>query len=366
MNSVFIFDINKLNLDRLARPIVEGLNKNDIKCKLFFPQNKFIKPNLASLLQYFKDLEYITKELKKHKLVVIFGYRFWDFFVCSVAKKYSIPVYYVQHGIYSPSISRINKSLLRFSDPLLKVISLIITLIKSSSNLQNKFNLISFYFFNIATSKLSHKKIFEIEKGFLYGTYWIEFHNNFPGMYFKNSYICSYPDILTQPVTDESYEYCFICQTYVEDGRLSKQDYLKFLDSLFQKININQKAKVAIKLHPRSDMSLYSKFNDFKFFKYGSIPKSRIYLSGWSTLVFACSLYGNIYLVSPNEDEIPEFLFKFFPKISIKQLNNKESLNLNFVHNKNINFSSYLNTKSETQFQIIIREIQNYFITQKH
>ena len=361
MNSVFIFDINKSNLDRLAQPIVQGLKKKGIKYKLFSPKNKIIKLNLNSFFQYLKDLDYISKEIKNHNLVIIFGYRFWDYFVYCAAEDNSIPVYYVQHGIYSPSISRINKSLFNFSDPLLKIISLIIAFIRCKSTLPEKLYLIFFYFFNIPTNKLSNKKIFNIEKSFLYGEYWIDFHKKFPGMYFETSYICSYPDLLTQQITKKEYQFCFICQTYVEDGRLSRKDYLKFLDKLFSKIDPAKKDKIAIKLHPRSDISLYHKYKDFKFYKYGSIPKSKIYFSGWSTLVFACSLHGNVYLVSPNISEIPNFLFHFFPFISPKQLNRKELLVFEYNKNENLSFSTYLNTNSDPQFKVIIKEILNYF-----
>ena len=55
------------------------------------------------------------------------------------------------------------------------------------------------------------------------------------------------------------YKIVFICQSYVEDGRLSVRSYKSFLKNIFKKIEelgISQK-EIAIKLHPRSDMQFY-------------------------------------------------------------------------------------------------------------
>ena len=47
---------------------------------------------------------------------------------------------------------------------------------------------------------------------------------------------------------------CYIAQTFCEDGRMSKNDYVRIIQDLSKKF----KKDLYVKLHPRSNVSLYS------------------------------------------------------------------------------------------------------------
>ena len=56
---------------------------------------------------------------------------------------------------------------------------------------------------------------------------------------------------------------CYVCQTLVEDDRLNRKQMNYFLNLLLESIGDN---KLYIKLHFRSDMSLYEKFKARKIY----------------------------------------------------------------------------------------------------
>ena len=71
---------------------------------------------------------------------------------------------------------------------------------------------------------------------------------------------------------------------------------------------------IALKLHPRSNVDLYHKY-ELKTFRYGVIPDADVYITGWSSLALLCSLKSNVMISTPLPSEIPKFFLNNFIQI---------------------------------------------------
>ncbi len=98
---------------------------------------------------------------------------------------------------------------------------------------------------------------------------------------------------------------CYIATILVEDGSRSREEFQKFVDALGNVVNKN--TKLYIKLHPRSDVSLYDslKTHNVTIVREGALPSTNIYIGHRSTLL-ARALYETDNLIIwkfPNEKE---------------------------------------------------------------
>lgn len=96
---------------------------------------------------------------------------------------------------------------------------------------------------------------------------------------------------------------CYIATVLVEDGTRTKAEFDVFLKALAETVDIN--TKLYIKLHPRSDISLYDCLRDHnvEFIQEGTLPSTTIYIGHRSTLL-ARALYESDNLIIwrfPNE-----------------------------------------------------------------
>lgn len=98
---------------------------------------------------------------------------------------------------------------------------------------------------------------------------------------------------------------CYIATVLVEDGSRTKEEFGVFIDALSNAIS--RDVKLYIKLHPRSDESLYEKLkhHNVEIVKDGDLPSTTIYIGHRSTLL-ARALYESDNLIIwkfPNEKE---------------------------------------------------------------
>lgn len=78
---------------------------------------------------------------------------------------------------------------------------------------------------------------------------------------------------------------CYIANVLVEDGTVRKEDFNQFLNSLASSIDKN--TKFYIKLHPRSDKSLYDILDDHnvEYIRTGKLPSVTVYIGHRSALL---------------------------------------------------------------------------------
>lgn len=104
---------------------------------------------------------------------------------------------------------------------------------------------------------------------------------------------------------------CYIATVLVEDGSVSRKEFERFLTALSKAVD--RKTKLYVKLHPRSDESLYTilKDHNIEFIRDRELPRTTVYIGHRSTLL-ARALYESDNLIIwkfPNERE--DFFEKF-------------------------------------------------------
>ena len=133
---------------------------------------------------------------------------------------------------------------------------------------------------------------------------------------------------------------CYIANALVEDGSAKKKDLEKFLASFADLVD--KTTKLYVKLHPRSDQSLYKILNDhnIEYIRNGRLPSVNVYVGHRSALL-GRALYESDNLIIwkfPNEE------FSFYERYATAVCTNKKELE-NAL--KLVDISSHTNDKLE-------------------
>lgn len=138
------------------------------------------------------------------------------------------------------------------------------------------------------------------------GDYWANYYKN--TMLYPEDRICVMGDHDLDDFCiskDKEKAICYIATVLVEDGSRSREEFNIFLDALAKTVDKN--TKLYLKLHPRSDESIYDilKDHNIEIIKKGELPSVTIYIGHRSTLL-ARALYESDNLIIwkfPNEKE---------------------------------------------------------------
>ena len=146
----------------------------------------------------------------------------------------------------------------------------------------------------------------------VYGDYWKEYHTENFGYSPDQQYIVGAPDFSDinqlQAADTDSNSVCYIAQTLVEDGRLPRSSMLSFISNLSSAV-IQSGLHLQVRLHPRSDLSLYSELPTDTVLSKTEFPKKTIYIGHYSSILAkATFLSNNIILVDFPEHVIPDYI----------------------------------------------------------
>lgn len=104
---------------------------------------------------------------------------------------------------------------------------------------------------------------------------------------------------------------CYIATVLVEDGSRSKEEFSIFLNALAN--SVDERTKLYLKLHPRSDESLYDRLKDHnvKFIRKGELPSTTIYIGHRSTLLARALYESDNLIIWKFPDEQEDFFEQF-------------------------------------------------------
>ena len=262
--------------------------------------------------------KYIEKYLKSEKpdYVVLCGYRVPDIVWLAVCNKLGIKTIYYQHGFDINHVKRKIGSMLK---DYLKVIKYTIGVIRLAFYLGVNpivfgADYIKFVVFgaNFKGSLFEDTRLWP-NKFFVYSEYYIKFWKEKIGILGNRIGIMGATDLMKiEETQSRTYEHsiCYLAQTFVEDGRISRSHFQQIIDQYI--LLAHSVKKLCIKLHPRSDLSLYSVFNGMENVELvrDYFPYSSIYISHYSSTVFlARHLSNNVIIHDLPSDPSPE-IFK--------------------------------------------------------
>ncbi|MBT8306700.1 MAG: alpha-2,8-polysialyltransferase family protein [Maribacter sp.] len=207
------------------------------------------------------------------------------------------------------------------------------------------------------------KKIAPVQSDhvFVWGEYWKEW-------FIKNHYylsndlftIMGNPDYHTF-IKHTKYEMqrdkvCYIAQTFVEDGRMERNDYKNIIDKFAEAL----KDRLIIKLHPRSDKSIFEHVLKMNGEITYDFPISGFYIGHYSSvLALAINMDSKVFLLEINNEEIPDYFRNSANMVFSKQddLVNAILGNDDSVGSKQISY--YFENIDQHPFEIISNKIIN-------
>ena len=328
MNIAF-FEVRLSSINMYQERLIKELKNLDESFKLFFyyEQNDS-KPNLLK----FKGIDItlvkvnkisfleISDSLKKNEIsrLVVFAQRIPDSFFVAVAKKSSVVTIMLQHGLYVPFMKRkISLFINSFTKALryLKYNLQTAKLLNKNSLVYLVKNILVWIFgFKRDSLKINAEEV-NTDYVLVWGEYWKKYHKDEFGYEFEKQLIIGNPDYkginkINLSRTPKN-TLCYVSQTLVEDGRLSKKIFLKFLKNL-KALSIQNNLSLKFKLHPRSDLSLYRDIFPQEHFDKNDLPQSHAYIGHYSSLL-AKTIFNshNLILVDFPGHHIPDYIKEF-------------------------------------------------------
>lgn len=280
--------------------------------------------------------DFLTKS--KVKLVVFSNNRIPDIEFILHAKKLGIKTVLIQEGLVYDGISindvtlnNIVKSFYIFFDKSLAYINTIRRMCKYDS--QSFCKLI----YKICKEKNNINII--LLKSFSYelradyvltmGEVWTEYYCNKVGFSRDQIRLVGDHDLDSFDINNNNEDaICYIATVAVEDGMVSKQVFLNFIDCLAN--SVDKKCKFYLKLHPRSDLALYDALKDHNICYIntpGYLPSVNLYIGHRGSLI-GRALYesDNLIIWKFSKEE-----FCFYEKFASFICSNRQEL-LNAIH----------------------------------
>jgi len=274
---------------------------------------KYITLGFPSVKSYKETLQKINPDL-----VVVFAHRLPDMTVLHAANKLGMKTIYYQHGIYIPFMKRQPSLFLHNLKKTLRYACHAISLSYSSlkPSIYGFFEFVKIFLFGKKLTNCNVNSFNNLASECLvYGKHWINYHKEEYGYCEKSVSIVGTPDLaninlnkIKFPAQDNKEKLiCYVAQTLVEDGRLERDLMQVFLSNLSNAINFLG-GQLIIKLHPRSDLTLYDQMQcNFNYSH--EFPKANIYIGHYSTILIRGVAYSEKFILIDFPDHIiPDYI----------------------------------------------------------
>ena len=254
---------------------------------------------------------------QKPEALILDAYRIYDMLWILIAKSLGIRVYGFQHGFevdnvyYKPHII-VNK--------LKKSLRVLTALYYLSKLMQKDFLLLvsqfSKYFFEGKKLQNSYfnKNVLQPNHVFIYSEYYRDFWQNKFGLNPLTMTVIGPPDLMMLNEIRKRPKIkgcCYLTQTLVEDGRMTKYDFnsmlIKYMDIA------NNFEKFILKIHPRGDKDLYTEFAKLKNVELTrDFPNCDCYITHYSSTAFVAYHISHKILLHELEGHPTPDIFKRF------------------------------------------------------
>lgn len=372
IDKVLIYEVHYSNFNRYVIPLAKYLLENGIAKEVIMIHDLFTKSDKIKETEhkslFLKPANEVFKSLKnggKEKIVFFnYSYRITDLYWTYNFRKLEARCYQMQHGMYAEFLER---SFFGYFSSVKRKVTYLKYLFSFLWRGQgmiflyliNKDFLKSFRLNDLIERKKD--KIIPVHSNhvLVWGDYWKDWFvkNHF---YKKSSNFTTVgnPDYHTF-IKNKNNPYqpnrvCYIAQTFVEDGRMDKVDYKKIIDELSNAV----KERLVIKLHPRSDKSIF----ETVLINNGEItydfPITGFYVGHYSSLLaLAANENSKVFLLEINNEEIPSY-FKNSADEVFSEMSDLvtaiETANID-VNKKEISY--YFENKEIHPFEIIGQEM---------
>ncbi|EKE75362.1 polysialyltransferase family glycosyltransferase [Gallaecimonas xiamenensis] len=315
--SISFYDVNLLNHKNYIGDIILEFFNNDYSVTLFYDEfhveafNFFSKYKIEMVKNGIFSRSRIKKKLINSgaQVLIVNAQRLSDSAFVTVARSLGIKTGMIQHGMYIPFMKRERFFLFKKAIKTLRYLAYSFIIART---LGKDFGNVFRSFFGTFVKGAVYKDAVHFHKEvntdfvLVYGPYWKQYHSDNFGYDEFQMYDIGYHElskidmIKGSPIEQDTV--CYIAQTLVEDGRLPKEMQIEFLEQL-ERLDTVQ---VVIKLHPRSDKSMYEG-RGFRLHEDANLPHCPLYIGHYSSLLaLAGSISGMVLYEFPGHD-IPDY-----------------------------------------------------------
>ena len=372
-DKAFIYEVHYSNFNRYVIPWAKYLVENDIAKEVILVYDTFTK---SEKIQIPEDKRISLTPVKKvyreskgkdntNTFFFNYSYRITDLYWTYKFKKIGIYTYQLQHGMYAEFLER---SFLGYFSAINRKMTYLRYLFSFLIN--GKFS-IFLYLFNKDFTKsfkvneyIEHKKKHTIapllsNHVFVWGDYWKEW-------FIKNHYYVA-PDNFTtvgnpdyhtfikgKNQTRQPEKICYIAQTFVEDGRMDKSAYTGLIDELSNAV----KDRLIIKLHPRSDKTIFETVVRNNGILTYDFPITGFYVGHYSSLLaLAINEDSKVLLLEVNGEEIPHYFRNTVDGVFTSMEDLSRTILENEKSKRTSDISYYFKNMEEHPFFIIGNEL---------
>ena len=352
----YFYDLNEVLIDRYPAKIANKIKDLNSKSKFVFIYSEKYNEGEPEKLPNGSKSFYIPSLSKEIIIKLIKDYppyslttiaqRIPDMWMLSLFNHLNISTNIVQHGLWSDKLQRVSiisllvqkfSKFLNYTSYTKKICSL--------NKIPFLHTLIDLYNFLLKENKtIPETRYLDIDKiranrVFAFDNSWNDYYTIKYGYSLNEIEYIGNPDLLLLKDKDLSIKedsICYLCQSLVEDGRLEKKKYIKFLNKMVS--FLPKSKKIYIKLHPRSRKDLYFSLrsNENVIFTH-DLPICNFYIGHYTGLLATVKqISDNILIWLFSEHHTPEYFKKFGSTVT-----NDNRILANFM-NENTNFKQDL------------------------
>lgn len=298
---IIFFEIDAVNVDRYYLQLFAEILTN--KHYLVLIEDPLEAKKLISEQPELNVIclnEIIISELidlfRNSSMLVINGQRIPDTYLTMIAKQQKCKVCYIQHGFY---VNEMIRNIDFYFNKTRKTLRYLLYALKSA-NIDNNplllFNLMKAHILGLKRNYNFKQVVGFPDIALVFSEYWRDWHNEY---YFRipndKFILIGSPELNRFKATklpDNYVTYCY--QTILEDGRISKDYFIRVLKNIIKKIEIKG-LSVVIKGHPRMSKEMIKFFEDrgIKVF-FDVLPITKIVVGHYSSLLPLWVHYGSI------------------------------------------------------------------------
>jgi hypothetical protein len=361
MSVVCFFDSSIIGLRRYAFPISQEVLKLFPDASFYFVYDtantdeelKFNNLQLTnSKLIFAKSAShsFIYNLLKSISpdVLIVFAQRISDSAYVSCAKNLGIHTSMFQHGMYIPFMKREATIFIENISKTIRYIRYASAVAIASGRSRREYirDYINVFVkgVNVLNTSIDISKV-NVDEVYVYGEYWKIYHQQQFGYSLDCQHIVGYQDLAqvnTIKNLPKENSICYVAQTLVEDGRMAREEFLKFISTLSKAIPKDK--KIYLKLHPRTDLSLFTQLINEHSVELcdNVIPHSTCYIGHYSTLIAVVASIGTCLVLW----EFPEHpIPTYFKDFSDFYTDSEESL-IQYLNSEVLDIDSLVSDRS--------------------
>jgi len=284
-----IFDMSAVNVKRynsefLKRHIEQYIAYvDDPDCC-----DDLISPNTTLVCTAGWSIQRVIKSFKKQNIsaVMISGQRPADFRIILAANTLNIPTIYKMHGLYVAEVKRNTAFYFLNMKKVIRTFGYLINIGRFTKQVRTPIGILLSFIFGFSRKPWMVAKVLQVDHCLVWSKYWRPWHERHWFMSPREGWTTiGNPDTVKfSSIKMSDLSVCYVYQTLVEDGRITKKMMEDFYDELAV-VARNKKINISVKWHARGDASARERLESRGFSVHEELPLAKVYIGHFSSLL---------------------------------------------------------------------------------